>query len=188
MADQQPVAEQLLIGAAGGVIVFALTTIFGVVQRAVQRGKELRGLSRVLWPEMKRNWLAIGSLKVQNYGHRPYRGGYPTREAWLAARVRLSQLMREDDFGTLARYYAEVELLEAAVARDDPVVGSYADKAKDHELRALEVVEGYCDARWQLFEGHGPGPLKDGGWVGTLMVPLNAGAEEDATEDPDGED
>jgi hypothetical protein len=77
------------------VIVFVLTTTAGVVVRTVQRGRELRGLSRVLWPEMKRNWTAIGVLWAGGgrFDLNTYRGEHPTRDAWIDTRVRLSQLM-----------------------------------------------------------------------------------------------
>src|SRR5215210_5061696 len=91
-------ASVLLSGAAGGVLVFALTTTAGWVVRTRQRGRELRGLSRVLWPEMKRNWLAVGALKHWRLGRNMTKDDFPTREAWLDTRNRLSQLMREADF------------------------------------------------------------------------------------------
>jgi hypothetical protein len=145
--------EVLLSGAAGGVIVFVLATTAGVVVRTVHQGRELRGLSRVLLPEMDRNWLATGAIKASSKA----KGDYPIREAWIDTRVRLSQLMREEDYRVLAKYYADLEELEAAVNRNDHIVGWYAGKAQDHESAAKRVVEGYCNARWQPFS-YRPGP------------------------------
>jgi hypothetical protein len=69
-----------------------------------------------------------------------------------------------------AKYYADLELLEAAVNRNDPTVDAYAGKVKDHDRPALRAIEGYCNARWQLF-GYRPGPLRDGGFLGDIPAP-----------------
>jgi hypothetical protein len=152
-------------GAAGGVIVFVLTTITGAVVRTRQRGRELRGLSRVLWPEMKRNCNAIGVLRAAGYDPNTYRGEHPTRNAWLDTRVRLSQLMLEHDFAILAMFYDDLEMLDAAVTHDDPLAWRHVDVAEEHARPAMKVIEGYCAARWRWrpFK-HGPGRLRAGGW------------------------
>jgi hypothetical protein len=157
-------------GAAGGLLVFVLTTTVGAVVRTRQRGRELRGLSRVLWPEMRRNKLAISNLATGKLGHNTTTRGqgrnkpkadYPTREAWLATRAKLAELMREEDFDALARYYAELEALEVARDRDLATVALSAGKAKNHEDQARRVVEGYCNARWSF--GYRPGPTSGDG-------------------------
>jgi hypothetical protein len=78
--------------------------------------------------------------------------------------------MREADFEVLAKYYADLELFEAAVSRNDPEVGIYAGKAKDHDRPALRAVEGYCNALWQPFS-YRPGPLRDGGFLSGIPAP-----------------
>jgi hypothetical protein len=61
----EPGLWMLWSGVAGGVVVYVLTTVTGWMVRIRQRGRELRGLSRVLRPEMKRNSKTIGILAVQ---------------------------------------------------------------------------------------------------------------------------
>jgi hypothetical protein len=68
-------------------------------------------------------------------------------------------------------FYADLELLEAAVNRNDPLAHWYLDKAREHERPAMQVIEGYCNARWRPLIGHGPGPLRAGGWGGSLISP-----------------
>jgi hypothetical protein len=153
----------LLGGAAGGVFVFALTTTAGWVVRTRQRGRELRGMSRMLWPEMRDDWIAVGAIKVRGFTPNASEGDYPIREAWLDTRAKLGQLMPEEAFDPLAKYQADIELLDAAMTRKDPIVQWYAGKAQDHERPAMRVVEGYCNARWRPF-GYRPGPLSEGGW------------------------
>jgi hypothetical protein len=184
--ERGSLSSVLLSGAAGGVIVFILTTTAGVVVRTRQQGRELRGMSRVLWPEMKRNWLAVGSLKTGRMGRNVSEDDHPIREAWLDTRTKLSQLMREKDFDTLAKYYADLAVLEAAVTNNLVTVTFYAGKAQDHEIPALKVVEEYRDARWRPwpFRGYGPGPLKGGSWTSSLLIPLASQPTEEApTED-----
>jgi hypothetical protein len=165
------VLDPWLGGVVGGVIVFVLTTITGVVMRTVQRGRELRGLSRVLWPEMKRNWTAIGVLKAGGFDPNTYQGEHPTERAWLDTRVKLSQLMRAHDFAILTKFYDELELLDTAVTRGDTMAQWYLP----HERPAMKVVEGYCNARWRPFKGYGLGPLRAGGWGGSLLSPEPSG-------------
>ena len=149
--------ELWLSGVAGGVIVFVLTTINSVVVRTRQRGRELRGLSRVMRPEMQRNSETIGVLKVAGFDRATYLNDPPTRDAWLDTRVRLSELMQEDDFANLARFYAALELLDTAVTREDPLLAeAHLAEAAEHEDSAMQVVEGYCNAWWWPFKGHRP--------------------------------
>jgi hypothetical protein len=167
------------------VVVFLLTTITGAVVRTLQRGRELRGLSRVLLPEMQRNSTTIGVLRVAGYDTNTYRDNPPTRDTWLDTRVRLSQLMLEHDFANLARFYVALERLENVVTRDAPLWPQvYLEEAVDHQHLAMQVVAGYCDARWRPFKGHVPGPLKDGGWGGPLLSPEPPEKEATPTEAP----
>jgi hypothetical protein len=139
---------------------------------------------------MKRNWLAVSAISAASFTPNPSQRDYPSRDAWLAARVRLSQLMRQDDFAAVAMYYSDLELLEDAINRNDRLmVGWYADKAREHERPAMQTIEGYCAARWRLFRGHGPGPLSGGGWGSSLLSPQSQDGEGAATEaSADGDD
>jgi hypothetical protein len=173
-----------LIGAAGGVVVFVLTTVTAWVVRMRQRGRELRGLSRVLRPEMERNSNTIGILAgPAGFERGTYLDDPPTRDAWLDTRVRLSELMQEDDFANLARFYAALELLATAVTREDPLLTeAHLGEAAEHGDSAMQVVEGYCNAQWRPFKGPVPGPLRDGGWGGPLLSPQPPEKEATPTE------
>jgi hypothetical protein len=175
------ILNNLLSGAVGGVIVFVLTTLTGVVVRTLQRGRELRGLSRVLWPEMKRNWKAIGVLRAAGFDSNTYRAEHPTRDAWGNTRIRLSQLMPEHDFAILANYYDDLEMLDAAVTHGDSLAQWHLDSAVEHQRPAMKVVEGYCNARWRPLKGHGPGPLRAGGWGESLLSPQSPEEEPSPT-------
>jgi len=155
------VPELLLSGAAGGLIVYFLTTLTGWAVRTRQRGRELQGLARVLWPEMKRNSQTIGVLRAAGFDQRTYRSEHPTLDAWHEVRVRLSQLLPEDDFAVLAKFYDTLEMLEAAVTLNDPLIWQHLEPAQDHKRSAMQVVEGYCNAQWRPFKGHTPGPLEE---------------------------
>jgi hypothetical protein len=86
----------------------------------------------------------------------------PTRDAWLGTRVRLAQLMQEDDFAIIDKFYAALELLESAVTHDAPlefVIRMRLDEAAEHGDSAMQVVEGYCNAKWLPFKGFIPDPI-----------------------------
>jgi hypothetical protein len=159
------VPELWLSGVAGGVVVFALTTVTSGVVRTRQRRRELRGLSRVLRPEMERNSKKIGILAGPGgFSRHTYLSEPPTRATWLDTRVRLSELMQEDDFAILAKFYAALELLETAVVTPDaPLefeIRMRLDEAAEHGDSAMQVVERYCSAQWWPFKGLSPGPTE----------------------------
>lgn len=149
--------DNLLSGAIGAIIVFILTVVYGAVIRTLERGKELVGLARVIRPEMERNSDAIDTLKHAGLDPNTYRSEHPTRDAWRDTRVRLSQLMRAEDFAKVANFYDSLEMLEVTID-DNPVMAqSWLESAAREQLPAMNVTDGYCYARWRIFKGWVPG-------------------------------
>jgi hypothetical protein len=65
--------------------------------------------------------------------------------------------MKEDDFAIIANFYAALELLDSAVTHDVPLefeMKMRLDEAAEHGDSAMEVVEGYCNARRWPFNWH----------------------------------
>ena len=165
--------ELLLSGAAGGVIVFVLTTIAGAVVRTRQRGRELAGLARVILPEMERNASVLASLQQAGMKRKlslaRYHSEHPIYDAWRDTRTKLAELMPMDDFAVLARFYEELELLKHIAEREerkgwddasDAAVRIQLKEAERGSLDAMQIVEGYSIARWTPLAGWGPGRVE----------------------------
>jgi hypothetical protein len=152
--------DNLLSGAVGALIVFTLTVVYGAVIRALQRGRELVGLARVVRPEMERNSDAIGILQHAGLDPNTYRSQHPTRDAWRDTRIRLSQLMKDEDFAELANFYDYLEMLDVTINHNPIMAQSWLESAVRHQLPAMKVVDGYCRARWRIFKGWIPGDIE----------------------------
>jgi hypothetical protein len=148
--------DNLLSGAVGAVLVFVPTTASGAVVRTLQRGRELLGLARVIRPEMERNSDVIGILQCAGLDADTYRNEHPTWDAWRDTRVRLSQLMKVEDFAKLANFYDALEMLDVAINHDPVMAESWLAPAADYQIMAMKVVDGYRDARWRIFKGWMP--------------------------------
>jgi hypothetical protein len=121
--DSQGVTfDTLLSGAVGALIVFVLAEGARWVIRTRQRGRELKGLARVIRPEMTRNASALDSLSYKAERGRltriAYYNEHPIYDAWRDTRTKLAELMPEQDFKVLANFYEELELLNHIAERE----------------------------------------------------------------------
>jgi hypothetical protein len=153
-------ADTLLSGAVvGGVIVFVLTVVYREWVRIGQQGTLLRGLARVIHPEMKRNVKALEYL--QKYARErnaltraDYQREHPIDDAWRDARTRLAEVMPRQDFAVLASFYEELELLTHSAERGEWDEGVEAGAriqlrvSAKQIMDAMRVVDGYCVAEW----------------------------------------
>jgi hypothetical protein len=146
-------------GAAGAGLVAIFTVVYTEVREARQRGRELRGLARVIRPKMERNSDAIDTLKHAGLDPATYRDEHPTRDAWYDTRVRLSQLMKDEDFHKLAMFYDDLEMLDVTINNTPVMAEAWLTAAASHMLPAMRVVDGYCDARWRVLKEWTPADL-----------------------------
>jgi hypothetical protein len=151
-------AATLLSGAVGGLIVFVLTVASGAVVRTRQRGRELRGLARVIRPEMERNAESLETfqrLREQGRLNRTdYQREHPIYDAWGDTRTKLAELMPMQDFGVLANFYEALEFLMHSAEREEWDEGVEAGArirlrmSAKQIMDAMRVVDGYCVAEW----------------------------------------
>jgi hypothetical protein len=164
-------AATLLSGAVGGLIVFVLTVASGAVVRTRQRGRELRGLARVIRPEMERNAESLETfqrLREQGRLNRTdYQREHPIYDAWGDTRTKLAELMPMQDFGVLANFYEELELLNNIVERgewddaDRAAARNRLEASANWSTKAMRVVDGYCEAEWSWRRwSWRPGPIE----------------------------
>ena len=167
-------AAILFSGVVGGLIVWGFTVVSGWVIRTRQRGRELRGLARVIRPEMERN--ASGLAYLQQVGVRgpgalslaDYHREHPIYDAWRDTRTRLAELMPEEDFAVLANFYEALDLLKHIAEREehkgwddasDAAVRIQLKEAEKGSIDAMRIVDGYCESQWKPLVGWSPGPI-----------------------------